>query len=348
MQRLFGIVDDTVPGGSDYDTLVTAANTPDLIPDADTFWPVTGGTFDPGLGRIDRNNEVRGRRANTSPISFRSDPTVTVPVAAYPSIMAKAFYKLLGQDAVTGASSPYTHALTPVGFGTINLPAAHVQIVRDSLNVKLGGATLNRVTLQAPLDGEAAIEMEWYGKYFDNYATAPPTPSYTGVSANPLLLRDAKLFIDGSGTPVSDLQGLTFAYTNNLIRKPYAGRNIAAKTLNSLVHKLWFPTENKAQQAPDIAWSMQFGNTNAAQETAMWFSQSEKLVFEFTGDPIGSTGSNDLMRITIYSAVGTGGGAGPLSNRDDITSSFDGGAFYSTADALDVKVEFVTATAVLA
>lgn len=350
MNRVFGIKDDGVPGGSQYDTI--KSNSP-VVPDADTFWPVTGGTFDPGLGRIDRNTEVRGRRANTSPISFRSDPIITVPVASYRTIMEKAYFKLFGQCVTTGGSgaTPYTQALTPVGFGTINLPAAHIQLVRDALNIKMGGATWNRITLNAPLDGEGTAEMEFFGKYFDQYVSAPPTPSYVGVSDNPLLLRDAQMFIDGSGTAVPDLQGFSFTYTNNLIRKPYAGRQIAAQSLGSpaKVHKLWFPTENKAQAAPDVAYSFVLGNTDPSQEYAMWFSQAEKYVIEFTGDALSGafSATNELMRITIFNGVNTGGGGEPLSARDDITSSFDGGAFYSTADALDVKIEFVTDTAVL-
>jgi hypothetical protein len=352
VNRVFGIIDDSTAGGTDYDTQVAGYVSGDLIPDADLFWPVTGGTFDPGLGRIDRNTEVRGRRANTSPISFRSDPVITVPVAAYRKILEKAFYKLLGQDSVSGGtgSTPYTHALTAVPFGTINLPAAHVQIVRDTLNVKMGGATWNRITLNAPLDGEATAEMEMFGKFFDNYTSDPPVADFTGESPNPLLLRDAQMFIDGSMSAVPDLQGFTFTFTNNLIRKPYAGRNIQAKTLNTKVHKLWYPTENKAQAAPDVAYAFQLGNTDIDQETAMWYSQAEKFVVTFTGDALSGmmSGHNELLRITIYNGVNTGGGAGPLSARDDIVSNFDGGAFYSTADALDIKVEFVTDTATYA
>lgn len=352
MNRVFGITDDDTAGGIDYDDLVAAHTSGDLIPDADLFWPVTGGTFDPGLGRIDRNEEVRGRRANTSPISFRSDPLITVPVAAYRKVIEKAFYKLFGNDSVTGGSgaTPYTHALTPFGFGINQLPAAHVQLVRDSLNVKMSGATWNRITLSAPLDGEATAEMELWGKYFDNYLSTPPVASFTGESPNPLLLRDAHMYIDGSSISVPDLQGFTFTYTNNLIRKPYAGRNVVSKTLNGKTHKLWFATENKVQSAPDVAFAFQLGNTDITQETAMYFSQAEKFVVELTGDKLGGgfSATNELMRVTIYNGINTGGGAGPLSARDDIVSNYDGGSFYSTADSGDVLIQFISDVATYA
>jgi hypothetical protein len=348
MQRAFGMKNDTVPGGADYDTI--KANTP-VIPDADTFWPVTGGNFDPGLTRIDRNAEVRGRRANTSPISFRSDPTITVPVATYRTIVERALYKVLGQKATTGgtAPTPYTHTFTPVGFGNINLPAAHIQLVRDDSNIKMSGATWNRVTMNFPLDAEGTMEMELYGKFFDQFVTAPPTPSYTGMSLNPFVLRDASMFIDGASTAIQDLQGFSFTYANNLIRKPYAGRNIASRTVGTptLTHKLWFPTENKAQAAPDVAFSMTFGSASNLHDIAYWYSQSQKLVFECVGDPLsgGYSASTELLRITLNSAVHTGGGSGDLTARDDITSTFDGGVFYSEADAGDVKIEVVSDTA---
>jgi hypothetical protein len=355
LARTFGILDDTTAGGKDYDAL-QVAYPPTLgippIPDANVFYPVTGGTFDPAIERIDRNDEVRGRRANTAPSPFRAGPMMTLPIAMYPKAAEKLFYKLLGAVSTTGgvAPVPYTHALTPTGFGTIALPAAHVHLIRDDLNIKMGGSTVNRITADFPLDGEGTMETEFYGKYFAEYGTAAPTPTFTGMEADTLMLRDAQMFIDGSATPVQDLQGFSFTYNNNLVRKWYAGRNIQTRALGTPTQtkKLWFPAENKAQAAADITYSMTFGNTVVAQEIAHWYAQTEKFVFEVAGGPIGGTYTGtELMRITIYNGVHTGGGAEALTAREDITATFEGGVFYSAADAGDLLIEFVTDTATL-
>jgi len=347
--RVFGIVDDTVAGGSDYDAIVLAAGTP-LVADASIFWPVTGGTFDPNIERIDRNAEVRGRRANTAPLPFRAGPTITVPVAAYRTVLEKVLYKCFGSKTTTGGTGavPYTHTLKPTGFGTIALPACHVQLVRDDFNLKMAGSCVNRVTLNFPLDGEGTAEIEFMGLWFTETSDPAPTVTFTGQSADPFILRDAKMFIDGSPTAVQDLTGFSFSYANNFTRKWYAGRDIQTRSLGTPTQtkRLWFPAQNKATGAPDTTYSIAFGNTVAAQEIANWFSQVEKLVFECTAGPLGGsfTASTELLRITLFNAVNTGGGAEALTARDDITSSFDGGFFYSTADSTDVKIEIISDT----
>jgi len=461
LQRLFGIIDDAVAGGADYDAI--KYNSP-IIPDSNVFWPAIGGTFDAGLSNIDRNAEVRGRRSNTAPLPFRSDPTITVPTPMYRTILEKSLQKCLGVRATSGGVSPapFLHEWTPLQFGAVALPAAHVQLVRDDLNVKMAGATWNRLTLDFPLEEQATIEHEIFGKYFQEFVSAPPTPTYT-VSPDILLLRDAKAYLDGTattnevqtltitgsptggffklrfkaaaaapieetadiahsataaavqtalealpsidpgdvvctggplpatgvvitfvgdwaatnvealtfthtltggssptpvitqttpgvghGTPIPDLQGFSLTFTNNLIRKPYAGRNIVTRVLGvgPQTKKLWLPAENKAQAAPEITYSLNFGNTVTAQEVALWFAQVQKLVFDCVGGPLAApySGVNEVVRIILYNIVHTGGGADALSNREDITSSYDGGVFYSPADSADIKIQIVSDT----
>ena len=344
VRRLFGVINDATAGGKDYDTLKLGSPT---IPDATTFYPVTGGNFDGGIERIDRNAEVRGRRSNTAPLPFRAAPSMTVPVAAYRSIVESVLYKCLGANVTTGAG-PYTHTMTAIGFGTINLPALHVQMIRDDLNLKMGGSVFNRVTMNFPLDAEGTLELEIWGKWASDYATAAPSVSFTGLSPNPFMLRDATAYIDDNPTQIEDLQGITFAFVNNLTRKWYAGRNVELRVLGTPTSckKLWWPSENKVQGAPDIAYSLTFGNTQTEQELRQWFSVVQKLVFEFEGDTC-QTGGQETMTITLYNAVNTGGGAEPLTARDDITATFEGGAFYSILDAGDLEIVIVSDSATI-
>ena len=354
--RGFGIVDDATAGGTDHDTLPagTGGNYKD-IPDATIFWPVTGGNLDSTLATLSREDEVRGRRPAVAPMPFRSDPTLTVPVNAYRAVMEKALKKTLGgADTVTGSgATARVHTIAALGFGSVALPAFHAQIIRDSLNYKIAGCSVNRLSMNFPLDGFGTLEVEAFGLYQEAVNDALPTPVLTGIT-DPLLLRDAKAYFDPSASPsapgavtgtlIPDIQGFEMSWTNNLNRKPYAGRNIATRVIGTpaLTRKLWYPTQNKLGAAQDVTFSMMFGDTSQAQELARDFGQIQKVVIDLVGPPMATTPvANELVRITIYNAMWTGGGADDLSARDDITTRAEGGAFYSEADALDVKFEVV-------
>lgn len=352
LDRLFGFVLDATAGGKDYDALSAGA-----IPDANVFYPVTGGNFDGGIERIDRNDEVRGRRANVPPRPFRAAPTMTIPISAYPDAANKLAYHCLGLVNTAGGTppTPYTHTITTLGYPNVSLPAMHTQMVRDTTNIKMAGATINRITFDFPLDGEGTLEIEWFGKFHDEFPAASPSPTFGpgfGATADTLMLRDAKFYIDGSVTQVADLQGFSMTFTNNLVRKWYAGRNVVSKTLGSPtpgVRKLWFPAENKAQAAPEITYSVQFGNTADAQEVAMWYAQIQKFEFNVVGLPIGGAYTGDeSLSFVFWNAVNTDGGADDLSAREDITSRFEGGVFYSESAAKDLQIIAVTDTADLA
>lgn len=347
IRRLFGFADDATAGGSEYDDLVAGA-----IPDASIFWPVTGGNLDWNIERTERNDEVRGRRAATAPVVFRAAPVMTVPVPAYLSVVKKGLRKTLGAaDTVTGipvgTPTHYNHSLGVLGPGSVQLPAVHAQMVRDDLNHKMSGSAFQRGSFTFPLDGEGTCEFELWGLYAAHFGTAPPTVSFTGLSDEPLMLRDAQVFIDGAAQAIPDLQGFEFSFTNNLQRKPYAKRNIVTQTIGTpaKTRKLWFPAENKVGSAQDVTYAINLGNTNTTQELAHQYGQIQKFVFECSGAPIPSTAVNEMLRVTIYAGEHTGGGAEALSARDDITSRFEGSAFYSEADGADILVEVLDGVA---
>lgn len=452
IQRLFGIVDDVVVGGSSYDDLTAGA-----IPDATLFWPVTGGTLDKGLERIDRNDEVRGRRAATASLPFKARPMMTVPVPAYRSVLEKQAKKTLGStDTVTGGvGEAQTHSISSVDYPATALPAVHAQLVRDSLNHKLSGAVFNRFSWTFPLDGEGTTEVELAGLYHANFGTAAPAASFTGLSEDVMMLRDAQLYtISGStnevqkikitGTPtgggfklsfdgqvteeiaynalaaavqtallklgnldtgdvvasggplpgsevtltfggayagrdvpllkinnealtggttpkvevlgttpgsseaIPDFQGFELTFNNNVAAKHYARRNVVTQSIGTpaATKKLWFPDENKISAAQDVTFAINMGNTNSVEELAMDYSRVSKFVFEVYGGPIATTpAATEMLRVTVFAGVYTGGGADALSARDDITSRFEGSAFYSAADSDDIKIEIVNASA---
>lgn len=344
IRRLWGYKSETGTPQS-YDDLVSGA-----IPDADTFFPVTGGDIDFGIERIDRDDEVRGRRARTRPRPFRAGPGQTVPLRAYRSAVERIARKCFGGvDTPTGtAPASITHDLAILGFGSTALPTISTQTVRDELNQKMSGGSINRMSLSFPLDGEGTMEFEVMGLYAAHFGTAAPTVSFTGLSDDVLMLRDAQVFLDGNVVAVLDLQAFDFSFTNNLTRKWFAKRNVVTQVIGTptATHKLWYPEENKLGAAQDVTYAIQFGEPNAAQELAHHYAQVQKIVFEVTGGPLGTTpAATELLRITLYNAVHTDGGADGLAAREDLTARYEGGAFYSDADSADVKFEVVNATA---
>jgi hypothetical protein len=270
---------------------------------------------------------------------------MTIPLSCYPNAASVLAYHALGVVNTTG-SNPWTHTLTALQYPTVALPAVHTQMVRDTTNIKMAGATVNSITFDFPLDGEGTIEAEFFGKFHNEFAAATPVSTFTdfGAEVDTMMLRDARFYIDDSPTTVQDLQGFSFTFNNNLIRKWYAGRNVVTRSLGSptSAKKLWFPAENKAQAAPDITYSVTFGNTNDAEEVAMWYAQIEKFEFNIVG-----LGTDELTFI-LYNAVHTDGGPDALSARDDITSNYEGGVFYSEADSKDLEIIAVTNQATLA
>jgi hypothetical protein len=89
---------------------------------------------------------------------------------------------------------------------------------------------------------------------------------------------------------------------------------------------------------------MVFGNVEPAQDVANWSAQSQKFVVECPGDPLRApaTGVLETVRFTLFRGTHTGGGAGDLAARDDITATFDGSVHWSPTDNADLLVEFVS------
>lgn len=343
IRRVFGFSDDAVAGGSSYDDLVSGA-----IADATLFWPITGGNLDRGVERSERTDEARGIRPSRPTMSFKARPVMTIPLDAYLEPVKKAFKKALGGAdtvaTVTGVSTHTMAALTQSGSAP-QLPPVMAQLVRDDLNHKMSGGVFNRVSLTFGPDGPATMEVEIAGLYHAHFAAAAPTAVFTGIQDEPLYGRDSRIFLDGSGTGVLDLQGFEFGFMNNVVPKHYFLRNIVSQTIGtpSKVRKLWFPEENKMNAAQDVTFAFNLGNTNTTQELAMDYSQSEKIVFESVGAPIPASTppTAELLRITLESAVPTGGGLDALSARDDITSRFEGNAYYNDVAARDIQVQVV-------
>jgi len=360
VRRAFGYNDDpaSAAGGSNLEALTGGA-----IPDVTKFWPVTGGSLEWQPSRIERNNEVRGRRAVSPPIPFRVTPMQTIPTPAYRSVIEKALKLTMGSEAavvgtsttsgtVTTVGAPYTHILTALGFGGATpLPTIITQLVNDDINRKMTGSVVERAAFNFPLDAEGTVELELHGLYAkqEPASLASPTPVFTDLSLEPYLLRDAKVFFDGGASAALAITAFTFTWVNNIdfSNRHYAGHNIESKTIGAppVVRKLWFPHEHKLGAAQDVTYGLNFSNANELQELAHEYGQLQKIVVELGGPPIPGASANELIRFTMFATEHTGGGVEALTARGDVQSSYQGGAYYSDADASDVKVEVVNGSA---
>ncbi len=291
-KRMFGIADDAVSGGSEYDDLTAGA-----IPDASLFWPITGGNFNPGLGTLNRDNEARGRRARTAPEPFTAEPVFTIPVPLYRSVGEKVLKKLLGgTDTVTPGSGtgPQTHSIASLATG--NLPAVHAQLVRDDLNHKGSGCVINSATFNLPFDDNASINLELLPLYAKHDAAAPPTAAFSGLSESTMKLRDAQAWFDGGNEVQTVGVGAATAGTFTL---SFGGQTTAAIAYNA--------TAAAVDSALELLSTIGAGNVTVTGAAPTW-------TVTFTGD----LGGRDVAQLT-------GNGAGLTGGALTITTTTPGG-----------------------
>lgn len=346
--RNFGLVADPTVGGTPYDDLTPDAGS---IPDPDTFWPLTNFNVEKGGGPLERNNEMRGVRGNAAPLSFRRAPEVSLQGNLYPGLLKKLALMITGgTDVPTGtAPAAITHTLEPVGFGPSGLVAAHLALYRDGLYEKIAGCQLGSLTLTFPNDNDATFEGTLLGLYRsasgDDY---PSIPGFDDVDDDwVLVLRDAKVFLDGSASPVTGLR--SFALTiDNQFRDPDfdAGQNVEEQVENSVPHRIWWPSRRRLSTAQAVTGSVEFSDVRVAEDRRLDLQHAQKIVFECaTGVALGTTPeANEMIRITLHKTVYTGGGVGEATREDDIQTQFDYGAFIDPANGnRDVTFEFVDA-----
>lgn len=340
-RRLLGLVDDAVAGGSSYDDLTLGA-----IPVADTFIPFMNANVTGGGVNLDRNQEGRGYRGSPPPIPHRASPVVDLQAIAYPSLVKK-FARLWtgGTDSPVGTPpASILHALEAIQSG--ELPGVHVGVVRDEQYDKVAGCTCNTFALDLPLLELATVSTQLRGKYRVRSDDAPPAGDYSDYPDRGFLLRDAKVFIDGSPTDIPDLAGLSFNFDNQMADPAEfrPGHNVVKTTHSGEKKRLWWPDEHRFM-GHQMTGSIQFSKPKPDQDLAMELAHAEQIVFECEFEDLGTTpAAVEIMRITGSKMVRTEGGAEQLTKQDKITSSYSFGLFIDEATGDDAVFEFVDAS----
>lgn len=354
--RWFGFVDDPTEGGSKLDTLETLA-----IPVPTIFVPVTTGTVDPALKPIDRKDEVRGRRANTAPVSFASEPKLTFEARAYPKLLRPMVRKALGGTISKSGTAPAAISSTVGPIQSGSLPAFIGWLLREGQLDRVTGAVVSEIEMNFPVEGEGTMKLTADCLYRDvdhtESATDPngepalalPTASYTGYE-DTFMLRDATAFRGPeAGVEIPNLAGLTLTFNNGLIEdfrsRFRPNHNIDSRIIDEVEHKLWYPNRHVIG-AQAVTGKLDLSEVDPDAELKSLFTHAEKLVFEIAAGPLGTTPpADEMMRLTLYKHAPTGGGAEPIVREGDQVSSFEFEGFLDDGLGKDFETTFVGATA---
>jgi len=356
MARWLGLAVDPTVGGTTYDDIDGGGIT---VPDPDLWVPATTGTMTAGSNNLDRNNEVRGRRGNTAPIVFNSDPRGSFEVRAYPRIVQAIVATALGKVGTPTGTSPaaVTTPVTPVESNP--LPTLVMHMLREEQYEVITGMAVSSFELNLAADAEGTINLsDGRGLYHDVPQTLPsplPTPSYRGLN-DTFLLRDAVAYIGGDdrtqGVRIPCLSGFTLTYDNNLIddfqSRFCAGENVRTYSLNGKTYRVWNPGRHKVGPQ-SVTGTLQFADVRPDLELRRILADAERFEIHCTAGPIAgaSPAADETMVITLHQQVLTGGGADPLVKEGDIRASYEFGGFLDPETNDDITIEFVSARPVV-
>lgn len=344
--RYLGWVDDPTAGGTSLDDLGV-----DPIDIPDTFVPVQSAQANPGTRTLDRDDDVRNRRAGSAPISFAATPGMTFTSRAWTKlvrmVLRKAMGNLVGNTGVAPASIQSTLTMLQSG----NLPAIMPTLVREGQVDQMTGAVFGEVELNFPVDGEGTVECTLDALYHE--VTDPgsvvglPNPAGMPEFQDAYMLRDITAFMGaGAGVAIDCLAGFGLTINNNLVdefRSRFcAGKNISEQTLETILHRIWYPDRNKfAQQT--VTGRLDFGDVRPDLELRRILSHATKLVVELNGPPLAGTvpAADEMARLILYRQVPTGGGAEPLQREGDQVSSYEFTGYLDDGTGKDLEAVLV-------
>ena len=356
--RWLGYIADPVAGGSTLEDLeAVAAGGPAILAPTE-FVPVTTGQVDPGTNDLDRDNEIRGRRANVAPVSFASAPSLSFEARAYPKLLRRLVRNALGGSISSAGAPPAAVTSTVDALQSGNLPALIAWLIREGQTDRLTGLWPSEVELNFPIDEEGTVSATLTGLYHRVAATDAlpadpngepaadvPTPAYVGYE-DAFMLRDAIAYLGpGAGTEIPTLAGFGFTFNNGLIddfRSRFRPRhNIEVVNVDGDEHKLWFPERHKLGPQ-SVTGRIDLSDVDPDSEARRIVRHAEKLVFEVAAGPLGTTPEADeMLRLTFHKQSPGGGGAEPIVREGDQVSSYEFSGYLDEATSKDVEATFV-------
>lgn len=354
--RWLALADDPIAGGTNLDDIVADPAALEL-PDTTDAHVATTAQVDPGIRDLNRDNDVRGTRANAAPMAFASAPSLTFGGRAWTSQLRKVLRKAMGGTIATSGAAPAAviSTLQMLQSQTGDLPALIGTLVREEQVDQVTGLWVNELTCNFPADEEGTMEGTLQGLYHrvsdvDDVVGLPAIAGATNQNVA-YMLRDVLAFQGpGAGVAIDCLGGFGFTLNNNLsddFRTRFcAGKNIDEVTIDSVLHRLWFPDKNRVGPQA-ITGRLDFGSTRPDREARRLVRHAEKLVVELYGDPLGTTpAADESIRLIFHKQAPTGGGAEPLAREGDQQSSYEFTAYIDDVTGKDLEAVIAGTTAV--
>lgn len=359
MARWLGLVNDPTAGGTTFDVLTGGGGL--AIPKPSLWVPITTATVDAGLQQLNRNDENRGRRANVAPSSFASAPALSAGGRAYPKIINKLWAKVLGGAITSEGAGPkaITSKVSPLQTGS--LPALVGWLLREEQLDRVTGAIISELAMSLPIEGDGTWTATLPSLFHDAQSPTEPkdpngsaseafgTPTYVSEEDS-YKLRDCIAKRGAGETEIPLLAGVDIVFNNGMIEDMVSrfrpNHNIESKTVDEVLHKLWYPNKHKIG-AQQVTGKITLSGIEAEAEAKHLLTHAEKLIIEVAAGPAGTTPpANQMIRMILSKHVLTGGGAEPLVREGDQRASFDFTAYLDEATNTDVETQMVAAAAV--
>lgn len=352
--RFLGVLDDTnsATGGTTYEDLVDPG--PITYPTPANFFPVVSGSVDSGLEDRGRDDEVRGRRGSTPPLPWRAAPSATFRSRLYPGVAKWVAPRVLGKTVAPSGTAPavVTSVFSPVGHGG-RLPAINLVMAREDQLDYLWGCWIDSAEFEFTSEGEAFVTVTVQALFHEavplgGKTFTPNTATYLDPYAGVTLA--AKTGPAGSLVPIDCIGNLTVSFNNQFSDdddvRYCKGQNVLKEAVGSSYRYRHYPTRHKLGRQ-EITGSIGFGEVQPTLEERRVITTADVLQAEVTGNPAGTTPEADqLLRISLFAHVLTGGGADELGEEGEIKSSYEFSAHLDPATGKDIEIAFADSAAV--
>ncbi|MGN6607959.1 MAG: phage tail tube protein [Jatrophihabitans sp.] len=258
----------------------------------------------------------------------RSGSQIDVAGSLYGDLIGWLLVGILGSDAVTGASAPYTHTITPLNSGT-QQPPSYTIVTSDSVGgISWPGCKVASLNIEFGVDKAASFAAQLVG--LSGAAVSKPAASFSSV---PMLASWAASLKVG-GTVDGSLQQLTLQIQRAIASKsnsdgslqPYLQRSglltvngTATFVLTSDTYRQWA----QSTQQTSIEVSLSSGSGASLQSLDLRSSSADVLTaarnygqkwvecavsWQANGSTadVGSSGGWSPLQATLQNAIGAG------------------------------------------
>jgi hypothetical protein len=352
--RFLSLQPDPVAGGSTHDALTTDGTVAPAWPALAGLLPVTGGSVDPGLTQIDRDDDVTGLGASQAPETLSSAPEVTVEMRAFPAVAHRLIRDALKGTATASGTAPAAITTTIEAEQDGPERCSIATLVREGQVDRVSGVAFNEIELEMAIDEDATISATGWGLYHDvlTEAEAGLTAPLDQPVGHVYKLRDVYAYLGaGAGVQIDCVAGFGLTFSANLDDDAQtrfcAGRQIAETVINGQRYRVWYPDRHKRKGKRGVTCRVDFASTQVDQELARILSKADRLRVEIAGARLGTTPEADqMLGLILHRVVPTDGGPDEMNANDALRSSYEYGVYLDPDTNKDIQAEIVGTAAI--